>query len=163
LLVLEEAVRRHIPIHVVVPLSDEEFEAASVADLGEQWVASYRRVLSVARTAENTVTTCGFSPGDDWYRNANGAIIDRAREVNGAGPLVALAVQPRSSTGPSVTDDFVERARNGGLPVISIDPGRPLRELPKAFAVMPFGTKTHPATGRKIDCDSVFDRLLVPA
>jgi tetratricopeptide (TPR) repeat protein len=38
-----------------------------------------------------------------------------------------------------------------------------LRELPKAFAVMPFGTKTHPTTGQKIDCDSVFDKLLVPA
>jgi tetratricopeptide (TPR) repeat protein len=166
LVVLEEAASRQVPIHVVLPLPEDEFETVSVADLGHDWVHRYRRVLDRARRTGNSLTVCGFSAGDDWYRAANASIIERALELTeaaDAGRLVAFAVQPRSSTDSSVTGDFVQRARIAGLPVIRIDPGRRLGDLPTAFAVMPFGTKTHPITGRRINCDSVFDKLLVPA
>jgi tetratricopeptide (TPR) repeat protein len=166
LLVLEEAVSRGIPVHLVMPLPTETFEQRSVADLGAHWVRSYRRILDVARADPNTITELGWDDSDDWYWRANRAILDRAKELARTlnAVLGALAVRPRVlDDGTSVTDDFVARAHQQQLPVVNIDPTRRRAQLLSAFVVMPYGTKPDPSTGSPFDCDAVFDKLIVPA
>lgn len=165
-IVLQEADSRGIPIHVVVPLDVDAFEAASVADQGPRWVDAYRRVIARARTAPNTLVEHHMTAESEWYKPANAVILGRAAAVAGSlGALVAaLVVRPPSAEGTgSVTDDFVTRARVDGTPVIGIDPSRGLHELPRVLVVLASGTELDPTTGQPIDGDSIVHKLVIPA
>ena len=164
LLVLEEALRLGIAVHVVLPSAREVFRARSVADRGAYWTAAYDRVLAAVAPGGDSCVLVELDLPDttEGYRQGNQALLDRARDLDGRGETLAVAVRPRVSQGPpSITDDLVDRARTQHLAWIDLDPGvRPVDQL-TAFVAMPFGTKPR-GTGH-VDCDEIFGRLIVPA
>jgi hypothetical protein len=130
LLVLDEARRRGIALHIVLARNDDDFLQSSVADHGAGWVARYRAVLDHAR-GDSRCTVCPMSElsdhadadGDDRYLAANAALIRRALDLARDEPVVALSIRPPGGeTPPSVSDDFADRAGRAGLLVVSIDP-----------------------------------------
>jgi tetratricopeptide (TPR) repeat protein len=129
-------------------------------------VRVYRRIIDAARTPPSTLVELTLAPDDDWYWTANGAILDRAEGLAAENDLVVagLVVRPRDlAPEESVTDDFATRARQRGLAVVGIDPSKARSELRSAFVVMPYDKKMDPATDQEIDCNSVFEKLIVPA
>ena len=128
LLVLEQARRLKIAVHVVLPLSTEDFLEASVADGGPDWVARYRRLLSVAdRNPRDVVERRDLTGVQDWWYTANEWIVEvgaaAARRARPSESVVALTIRPINSTNPpSVTDDLAVRAAARGWTVLTIDP-----------------------------------------
>jgi tetratricopeptide (TPR) repeat protein len=164
LLVLQEALRLGLAVHVVLPSPRDVFRERSVADRGAAWTAAYDRVLDAVTAGGDRCAlvehTFPGTPGG--YCAGNQALLDHARGLGGHGETLAVAVRPRARQDQaSVTDDFVDRARTQGLACIDLDPGARPADQPTAFVVMPFGTKPR-GTGF-VDCDQVFGRLIVPA
>lgn len=164
LVVLEEALRLGIAVHVVLPAPRDDFRQQSVADRGPAWLDAFDRVLdAVAAQGERCRLVEHALPATvEGYHRGNQKLLDHARTVRGRGRTLAVAVRPRVRTGaPTVTDDFVERASGQGVTWIDLDPGvRPEDQL-SAFVAMPFGTK--PRGAGQVDCDQIFGRLIVPA
>jgi hypothetical protein len=162
LIVLQEAHRRAIAVRVVLPLLESEFIERSVADRGAHWLEMYRSLRT--QIPDDHVLVTDLSDDDDWYLNGNDLILDAARAIRPQQLVVALVVRPTGGEDPpSATDDFAERARMRGLPLIGIDPSMELADLKPAFVIMPYGEKRDPRTGGWIDFDSIFDRLIVPS
>jgi hypothetical protein len=124
LIVLEEAIRRGLDIHVIMPIATDEFVEQSVSDAGVEWVSRFDGVLSHISTHPQCSVIQGDGAADDaWFLAANDELLDRAKAVAGSEIIVALAVcPPEGETPPSVTDDFVARAGRLGLLVMCIDP-----------------------------------------
>jgi hypothetical protein len=124
LIVLEEAIRRGLDLHVIMPIAPDEFVAESVVDAGAEWVDRFDGVLRHISTHPRCSVTQGEGKaGDAWYLAANDELLDRAAVVAGSDIIVALAVRPpEGENPPSVTDDFVARAGRSGLLVMCIDP-----------------------------------------
>jgi hypothetical protein len=123
LLLVEVALERSIPVHVVLPFAPGKFRDESVADRGERWAQSYDRTLdAVGREIAGSLLVLDFDPDDAGFRATNGALLEHACLLS-PGRVLAVAVRPRERRGPpSVTDDFVERAERRGLFVVEIDP-----------------------------------------
>jgi hypothetical protein len=122
LLLAEEALRRNVPVHVVLPLDRSRFRASSVADRGAQWADRYDDVLArVAIDPRSSIVELDHEGDDEGFRAGNAALLERAVAL-GDGQVIAVAVRRSNGETTSVTDDFVERARERDLFVIEIDP-----------------------------------------
>jgi hypothetical protein len=162
LIVLREACRREMHVHVVLPLEEAEFIERSIADRGEHWLEMYQSLRTQIRDEDFLVTD--LSDNDDWYLEGNDLILDAAQAIRPAELVAALVVRPSNGDDPpSATDDFAQRAQDRGFPLIGIDPSRQLADRTQAFVLMPYGEKRDPRTGSWIDFDSIFDRLIVPS
>lgn len=117
LLLAEAAIKRSVPLHLVLPCDVELFEKISVADQGERWSAAYGAVLD----HRCSLVVLGLEPDQDGFLRTNQALIERALEFDRAVLAVAVRPPPCGDAG-SVTDDFVDRAHGSGLFVVEIDP-----------------------------------------
>jgi hypothetical protein len=135
LIVLEEAARRLLEVHVVMSIARDEFVSRSVADAGQEWVDRFNTVLGYVHGDSRCSVVQGVgNPGDSWYLAAHDELLRRAVEIAAGGTVVALTVRPPEDAGrPSATDDFVARATKLGLLVLSIDP-RPKARSPVAVS-----------------------------
>jgi hypothetical protein len=128
IVMLEQAQRLHVPVHVVLPLSEHEFEQRSVADRDAHWVSRYRAVLRAAEQHSGSTVECHDLGADpDWYLTANGLLVETAQRLVGASSAaesaLALTIRPTGGeTPPSVTDDFATKAEAAGLVVLTLDP-----------------------------------------
>jgi hypothetical protein len=122
LLMVEAAAKRGAPIHLVLPFPVARFRQASVEDQGPRWVASFdHAVESVA----SSLVELALQPGSEGLLVGNQALLDRAVALAAGHGLLVVAVRPLGGdVPPSVTDDFVRRARAMGLFVIEVDPRR---------------------------------------
>lgn len=164
LLMVEEALRLKLAVHVVLPFARDQFRDESVADRGQDWVDAFDRVLDAIahRSVDCRLVEHSLEPTPDGFREGNQILLDHARGIAGVGALLAVAVRPRGGeTTSSVTDDFVDRAGTQGVACIDLDPGVRREDMRRAFVAMPFGTK--PKDGGQVDCDSIFGKLIVPA
>jgi hypothetical protein len=125
LIVLDEARRRAIPLHIVLPIEPEQFVRASVADHDEMWVGRFRAVLEHARIdpASSVLEIDRPADDDEWFREANRDVLARVSAIAGDELVLALTIRPPGGEIPhSVTDDFADHAGRAGFVVVSIDP-----------------------------------------
>jgi tetratricopeptide (TPR) repeat protein len=164
LILLEEALRLKLAVHVVLPFGRDKFRDESVADQGQAWVESYERVLdAIARRPDDCrLVEHDLAATPAGFREGNQVLFDHALGLPDGSALLAIAVRPRGGEDSnSVTDDFVDRAAVLGVTCIDLDPGVRQEDMRRAFVAMPFGTK--PRDGGHVDCDSIFGKLIVPA
>jgi hypothetical protein len=120
LIVLEEALRAGITIHVALPLGVEEFRRLGCEDVGDDWAVRYDKVIAEA-SALGTVHIEDHGDSDDWYTRGNDTILDRAAAVADGESIYALVVRPHSGeSSPSATDLFAASAAARGWPVIEL-------------------------------------------
>ena len=120
LIVLEEALRMGITIHVALPLGVEEFRRRGCEDVGDDWAVRYDKVLAEAG-ALGSVHIEDHGGDDDWYTHGNETILNRAAVVADGESIYALVVRPHSGEiSPSATDHFAASAAARGWPVIEL-------------------------------------------
>ncbi|MEP7112945.1 MAG: hypothetical protein ABI862_06745 [Ilumatobacteraceae bacterium] len=124
LIVLEEAIRREINAHVVLPIAVEQFVAQSVVDAGPEWATSFGAVLHHVSTHDGCTVMQGHGdPNDNWYLAAHDQLLRRAEAIAAGRTIVALTIRPpEEEVPPSVTDEFVSRAERIDMLVLTIDP-----------------------------------------
>jgi hypothetical protein len=124
LIVLEEAIRREINAHVVLPIALAQFVDQSVIDAGPEWGVRFDAVLHHVSTHDGcTVMQGGGDPNVNWYLAAHDQLLSRAEEIAGGQTIVALTIRPpEGEVPPSVTDEFASRAERMGMLVLTIDP-----------------------------------------
>ncbi len=124
LIVLDEAIRRDIHTHVVLPIAMVEFVKQSVVDAGPEWVGLFDAVLGHVCADHGCSVAQGHDdPAAEWYRRAHDQLIRRAEEVAGGTTIVALTIRPpEGDRPPSVSDDFAARAAQLGWLELCIDP-----------------------------------------
>ena len=127
LIVLDEARRRSIPLHVFLPIDVDEFVRESVADQEESWLARFEIVIAHARDDPGS-TLRGVDGGAhaDWYLEAHHGLLKHASDLAAGALVVALTVRPPAGEVPhSATDEFADRAGRAGLIVLTVDPRPP--------------------------------------
>lgn len=161
LLVLESALALpHAPsLHVVLPTSEEEFRDASVA---ETWRARYDRVLERVPATGGDLSVLGLPDGEYAYRRANRQILIGAAALAAPAERVVALVLASEQEGEMVMD-FTAQAALEAISVLRIDPAVDLPSRPHCFVAMPFGKKYEPQRKITIDCDQLYERVLVPA
>ena len=128
LIVLHEAQRLGLPVDMVIPIETAEFVRQSVADQGEEWVATFHTVMHCAEDDPHSdVLVSDVAASDDWYEAANHRLLRRALSVAATGspstPVLALTIRPpRKADEPSMTDHFADLAEGAGLLVVTLDP-----------------------------------------
>jgi hypothetical protein len=124
LIVLDEAIRRSINTHVVLPIALDEFVKQSVVDAGPEWVGLFDEVLRHVSTVGGCSITRGQDdPTGEWYLAAHDQLLHRAEVVAAGGAIVALTIRPpEGEQRPSVTDDFAARTEKMGWLGLCIDP-----------------------------------------
>jgi hypothetical protein len=129
LIVLAEAQRLGVPVHVLLPIPEHDFVTASVADDGSQWVLAFDEVMRAARADPlSSIEAIDMRDVPQWYVAANAVLLHLARRIarrdNGDDePVLALTVRPAGTEDPpSATDDLAARARRAGLAVLTLDP-----------------------------------------
>jgi hypothetical protein len=124
LIVLDEARRRSIPLHVFVPIDADAFVRASVADHDAEWLVLFETVMSHARDdSRSSVYRCDGGAEADWYLQAQHGLLAHAVEIAAGDLVVALTVRPPAGENPhSATDVFADRAGRAGLIVLTVDP-----------------------------------------
>jgi hypothetical protein len=126
LIVLAEAQRLGVPVHVLLPIPENAFITASVADCGAEWVTRFHDVLRVARAdPSSSVEITDMRSEPNWYVAANGVLLERANRaaIACADVVMALTVRPTGREDPpSATDDMAARAGRAGLAVLTLDP-----------------------------------------
>ncbi len=130
LIVLDEARRRSIPLHVFLPIDVDEFVQESVADQEESWLALFEVVIDHAR-ADGDSSLCRVDGGahTDWYLEAHQGLLAHASELAAGDLVVALTVRPPAGEIPhSATDEFADRAGKAGLIVLTVDPRPPVSD-----------------------------------
>ena len=123
LLLVEAALERRVPVHLVLPFEPERFRVESVEDRGPRWEDSYDvAVDAVVNLGAGSLQVLELEATDAGFRAANLVLVERACALD-PGRVLAVVVRPRApSDAPSVTDDFVEHAERAGLLVLEIDP-----------------------------------------
>lgn len=161
LIVLEAALKRPDPpvVHIVLPTSLAEFRAASVE---ESWRARHDRVLQRVPQVGGAVESLGLPDGEDAYRKANTRVLDKALSLARNHERVVALVLATPGEGAMVAD-FIERAELQGISVLRIDPAVDLNSRPHCFIAMPFGTKYDPQRKLTLDCNLLYDKVVVPA
>jgi hypothetical protein len=128
LIVLHEAQQLGLPVDVLIPIETGEFVRQSVADLGEEWVATFDAVVRHANDDPHSdVIVSDSAVSADWYEAANHRLLQRALSVAAASspptPVLALTIRPPRTAGEvSMTDHFAELAQHAGLLVVTLDP-----------------------------------------
>jgi len=129
LIVLAEAQRLGVAVHILLPIPEHDFVAASVADGGPEWVTMFHDVIDAARAdMSSSIEAVDLRGVPQWYVAANGVLLDLARrvarrDVGDDEPVLALTVRPVGvEDPPSATDDLAARARRAGLAVLTLDP-----------------------------------------
>jgi hypothetical protein len=128
LIVLHEAQRLGLPVDVLIPIESGEFVRQSVADQGEEWVATFDAVVHQAEVDPHSdVIVSDTAVSDDWYEAANHRLLQRALSVAAASsphtPVLALTIRPPHTAGDlSMTDHFADLAQRAGLLVVTLDP-----------------------------------------
>jgi hypothetical protein len=129
LIVLGEAQRLGVAVHILLPIPEDEFVAASVADSGPEWVTMFEDVIGAASAdPSSSIEAIDMRDVPQWYVAANGVLLDLARriarrDVGDDEPVLALTVRPVGTEDPpSATDDLAARARRAGLAVLTLDP-----------------------------------------
>jgi tetratricopeptide (TPR) repeat protein len=161
LLVLEAALTLPDPprSHVVLPTTIQEFREASVA---ESWRARYDRALDHLQGHGGQLTALRHADGEEAYRAANRHILQSAAAL-ATGNQRAVALVIASEGEGEMVEDFTARAALLGIPVLRIDPAVDLSCRPHCFVAMPFGRKLDPQRNITIDCDELYQRVLIPA
>jgi hypothetical protein len=124
LIVLDEARRRGIPLHVFLPIDGDEFVRVSVADHDTEWLGLFEAVMDHARDDPRSSVCRGEGGADaDWYLQAHQGLLAHASELAAGELVVALTVRPPAGEIPhSATDEFADRAGRAGLIVLTVDP-----------------------------------------
>jgi len=124
LVVLQEAIRRGISAHVVLPIEREDFVQQSVADTGQEWVQRFDAVLAhVLSDRRCSVVEGDADPSTAWYEGGHDQLLRRAEDLAGGDVVLALTVRPpEGEVPPSVSDAFAARAERLGLLTLCIDP-----------------------------------------
>jgi hypothetical protein len=124
LVVLEEAIRRGIDVHVALAIAADHFVEQSVVDAGPEWVARFDAVLHhVAAHAGCSLLEGDDAPEHEWFLAAHDQLLGRAEALADGDVIVALTVRPpEGEAPPSVTDQLAARAEHRGMLVLSIDP-----------------------------------------
>jgi hypothetical protein len=118
LLLLDVAREMHVPRHILLPSSPEEFRASSVTDRPGNWGELYSEAL---RTA--SVEVLKLPEGQEGYLETNLKLLDRAQAlaVQGHTTVEALVVWNQRSRGPDdVTAHFLEQAKLRKMPILQI-------------------------------------------
>jgi hypothetical protein len=144
---------------VVLPTSVQSFRDASVA---EEWRQRYDRVLQHVQLAGGEIRTLRLPDGDDAYRQANRCILEGAAAL-ATRPERAVAIVIATEEEGEMVMDFTSQAALQGIPVLRIDPAVDLAARPHCFVAMPFGRKYDSQRKITIDCDQLYQRVLVPA
>jgi hypothetical protein len=124
LVVLEEAIRRGVGAHVVLPIERNEFVRQSVADTGSEWVQRFDAVLAhVSVDNRCSVVEGDADPSTPWYEGGHDQLLRRAEKLARGDVVVALTVRPpEGETPPSVSDAFAALAERLGILTLCIDP-----------------------------------------
>jgi hypothetical protein len=123
LLLVEAAIKRQVPIHVVLPFPRARFRAVSVEDQGRRWVASFDAALDwVEQDEASSLVELDLDTDVTGLHAANQALLARAAELSSTAVLAVAVRPPGPEVPPSVTDEFVRGAEDAGLFVIEIDP-----------------------------------------
>lgn len=124
LIVLDEARKRSIPLHVFLPIDTDEFVRESVADHDAEWLAMFEAVLDHAQSdSACSIYRLGGGAHTNWYLQAQHGLLAHAAEVAAGDLVVALTVRPPAGEIPhSATDEFADRAGRAGLIVLTVDP-----------------------------------------
>ena len=124
LIVLDEARRRGIPLHVFLPIDVDEFVRVSIADHDTEWLGLFDAVMDHARDDPRSSVCRGEGGADaDWYLQAQQGLLAHASELAAGELVVALTVRPPAGEIPhSATDEFADRAGRAGLIVLTVDP-----------------------------------------
>lgn len=124
LVVIGEAIRLGVRIHLVLPIGRDDFLERSVIDGGPEWIDEFEAALHHASTTPGcSLEEAGESPAPDWYLTAQDQLLRRAEAVADGQTIVALTVRPpEGESPPSATDHFASRAERLGMLVLTIDP-----------------------------------------
>jgi hypothetical protein len=121
LLAIDTAQALAIAVHVVLPFAPDEFRATSVADRSGDWTQLYDAAVATARERGRlTILPGPFATESDAFSAATREIVRRARELGG-GDTVAIAIwdgRPRGAG--DFTAEFLQCARDEGIPQLSI-------------------------------------------
>jgi tetratricopeptide (TPR) repeat protein len=146
-------------VHVVLPTTVEDFRDASVA---EQWRQRYDRVLQRVPSTGGEVRQLGLADGDEAYRETNRQVLESAVAL-ATGDQRAVALVIATEHEGEMVMDFTAQAAPEGVLVLRIDPAVEMQERPHCFVAMPFGRKYDPQRKITIDCDQLYERVLLPA
>jgi len=131
LIVAEEALKRGVKLHVVLPFAEEDFLAQSVLPGGEGWLARYRAVLDRAAriTFASEIEFFG-DPVQYGYASRMAMGMARLRAEHLAGEAIQLAIwDGRPSNGPAGTGADVAAWREQEGRSRIVDPGSVDRNL----------------------------------
>jgi tetratricopeptide (TPR) repeat protein len=145
-------------VHVILPTSEEVFRQQSVHPA---WQERFDRAIEQVRQ-HGTVQSLGLKDGSEAYRRANVGFLDRASTLASPGQLAVVLVVAREGEGEMV-QDLVEGGRLRSMPVLRIDPHVTIAERPRVFVAMPYGKKPDPQRRIDVDCELVYQKILLPA
>ena len=145
--------------NIVLPTARDAFRGDSVEP---EWRMRFDSAIERARHGGGGVTSLEMAPGDEAYRRANLDILDRAARLAAPGEeVVALALA--SPEEGRMVEHLLLEARNRGMANLRIDPAVDLSRQARCFVAMPYRRKWDPQTRTEVDCEQVYERLLVPA
>lgn len=145
--------------HVILPTPREIFEHDSVESA---WRDRFAAVLDGVEERHGSIESLELDPGKDAYREANKRMLARAADLAGDTQRVVTLLVAREGEGAMVAD-LQTRSEMNNIPVLRVDPGVDLDTRPKCFVAMPFGRKTDPQRKIELDCNLVYQKILVPA
>jgi hypothetical protein len=109
--------------HILLPSAVDDFRAHSVADRPGEWSGLFDCLIDEARTAGDLELLDLSVSGSAAYLQTNAAILERASALarDTAQAMAAVAIWDGPLTGHTdYTQDFVEAARQRGIPVRAI-------------------------------------------
>lgn len=160
LIVVEAALGMADPpkVEVILPTDEAVFRVKSVEPA---WRDRFDRALEQVRQ-RGTIRSLGLSDGSDAYRRANVAFLDGAAKLATGEERPVVLVVAGEGEG-AIVQDLVENARLRNIPSLRIEPDVRISERPRAFVAMPYGKKPDPQRRIDVDCDLVYQKILVPA
>jgi hypothetical protein len=147
-------------VHIVLPADRASYRRTKV---DPRWQDRFDAALDVVERRENsTVRTVGGVLDEQAYRFHNNALLDIAAELEGeAQRSVALLVAPADEA--DAVGHLGTVASDRRVPVLRIDPAVDLATRPKCFIAMPYGQKIDTQRNIELDCNLVYQRMLIPA
>jgi hypothetical protein len=160
LLVLEAAlaIADGPQVHVIVPTAEDVFREKSVEP---GWRDRFDGVLAEVRR-RGRLEFLGLDDGSEAYGRANAAFLDRAQQVAVGGERTVVLAVAAEGEGAMV-EDLAGRGKLRGAPALRIDPNVTITEQPRVFVAMPFGKKADPQRRIELDCNLVYQKILLPA